>query len=296
MNAAWSTTRVSPMLLRVDVELPTTTDRFTCLLNSDIHWDHPQCNRRLYERHLDEALEKNAPVFGFGDMFCLMQMPKDPRMTKGATRPEHNRTTYLDAIVEDAGEKHEKYAPILASGGVGNHETSVMRLCGTNLIHNFAKEMRSRGGIMEAMGYAYWVFFCFTVNGTKKVTKRLFGHHGPSKGSGGEVTKGVLNAPRFGLVYPDADILVYGHNHWQWAFPITRQRMNRFGIESKDEQLHLQLPSYKDELTGKTTGFPRERGFKPQPEGACWLEFEPRTFRQDGAARVDVIIHERRAK
>jgi UDP-2,3-diacylglucosamine pyrophosphatase LpxH len=49
------------------------------LLISDIHLDNPKCRRDLLKRHLDQAMEKKAPVFINGDLFCAMQGNKDRR-------------------------------------------------------------------------------------------------------------------------------------------------------------------------------------------------------------------------
>lgn len=297
MAVTWKATKLSDIAIAIDVELETMEDEFTCLLQSDAHWDHPRCDRKLYYKHLDQALESNIPVVRFGDLFCAMQMPGDKRMTKGMTRPEHDKEDYATRLTKTCAEDHIKYRDIIVAEGLGNHETGFLQHTSVNLIDEFCEKMRARGGIVEAMGYNYWVFFRFTINQTKRVTKLLYGFHGKRGGGGAEVTKGTLGPSRWSGPLPDADIVVYGHIHEQWTFPVTRWRISRSGDEWLDEQLHLQLPSYKTgDVTNKRFGWAKERGFKPQPVGACWLDFSPVTLNRGDRKSIDIKYVERRAK
>ena len=45
------------------------------LLTSDVHLDNPLCNRQLYKKHLEQAKERNAPVFDFGFLPFLFLLP-----------------------------------------------------------------------------------------------------------------------------------------------------------------------------------------------------------------------------
>ena len=67
--ATWDHNRLSPNVDRVYVELDNTDDELWSLHISDVHWDNPKCDRTLFKRHLDQALELNAPVFIYGDFF-----------------------------------------------------------------------------------------------------------------------------------------------------------------------------------------------------------------------------------
>jgi len=100
------------------------------------------------------------------------------------------------------------------------------------------------------------------------------------------VTKGTIQTNRRAVVYPDANIVISGHSHQQWMMPIPRLRINDFGREYRDEQLHLQIPSYKDEITGQVDGFAVEKQFAPKPLGAWWLRF---WWQRDVGLRYDAM-------
>ena len=55
--------------------------------------------------------------------------------------------------------------------------------------------------------------------------------------------------------------------------PLARTRLNDAGNEHKDEQLHLSIPTYKDETTSVGEGFAAEIEMSPKPLGAWWLRF-----------------------
>ena len=104
------------------------------LLISDLHWDNPHCDRQLLKRHLDEAVAGCHDILINGDLFCAMQGKYDGRRSKGDIRPEHNNAKYLDSLVETAAEWFAPYAKNIKVIGYGNHETSILKHCETDLI------------------------------------------------------------------------------------------------------------------------------------------------------------------
>lgn len=234
------------------------------LLISDLHWDNPHCDRALLKRHLDLALERNAVIMVFGDLFCAMQGKYDPRGNKASIRPEHNVANYLDAIVDDAVQWFKPYAQNIGLITPGNHETSILRRLETDLTERLANGL----GVMRG-NYAGWVFLDFRRTDTTFYRKVLSYHHG--YGGGGAVTKDIIQASRKAVYLPDADIVVSGHTHDRWVFPIQRVRISSHGNQTLEEQLHLKLGTYKDEyLAGN--GWAVERGLPPKATGGMWLK------------------------
>ena len=72
---------------------------------------------------------------------------------------------------------------------------------------------------------------------------------------------------------PDADIIVTGHSHNEWVFPITRLRLTQKGTAYKDRQTHIKIPTYKDDYGDGSAGWVIERGMPPKPIGAFWIKF-----------------------
>jgi len=232
------------------------------LLMADVHWDNPLCRRDMLARHLSEARERSARVFVIGDLFCLMNGKYDPRRSLGKVRPEHKRDDYLDAVIGDAVKWWSPHADVLELVTVGNHETAVLKTTGTDPTRRFAD-----GVGCEAGTYQGWARFMLE-DGTHRRSLTMRYHHG--HGGGGVVTKGTLWPQRRAAWWPDADIVVSGHIHEQWSFPITRERLTDAGEIRNDTQLHLCLPTYKDE-TGEGVGWAVEKGMSPRPLGAWWV-------------------------
>jgi len=114
------------------------------------------------------------------------------------------------------------------------------------------------------------VKFQFRAN-TFSHSLNLYYTHGAN--SNAPVTKGILKTARHAVWLPDADIIMSGHIHESWAFPLYRDRLSDRGVEYTDKQLHIQLPTYKEEFHGCNSGFHHINDRPPKPLGAWWLRF-----------------------
>ena len=63
----------------------------------------------MEERHLEQAIKRNAIILDNGDLFCAMEGKGDRRGAKNL-RPENVAGNYLDTLVSDAANRYEKYA------------------------------------------------------------------------------------------------------------------------------------------------------------------------------------------
>ena len=247
------------------------------LLSSDRHHDNPKTDQKLEKKHLDQALERNALIMDFGDLFCAMQGKYDPRGTKADIRPEHQCLNYFDALVDSSVEFYKPYAKNIVLLGKGNHETSILKRqeidLNQRLIYGLNKET---GSSIVSGGYSGWVQVRFRDSrkggGTGGgETYNLWYHHG--FGGGGPVTKGVIQANRRATFLPDAHIIVGGHIHEEWRVTYQRARLTVKGKPYQDEQMHVCLPTYKDEYQDGANGWHIQQGRPPKPLGAAWLRF-----------------------
>lgn len=242
------------------------------LLTSDVHFDNAHCNRALYKKHLDWALEHNAPVIDIGDLYCAMQGKWDKRKSEEAMRPEYRGGKYFDKLVNVAADFLEPYKDVLAVMGYGNHETAIMSRHETDLTERLVERLRARGANQLVKGrYAGWIRLRFYRDvGTAYYTTNIYYHHG--FGGGGPVTRGAIDTARMAVYLPDADIVHMGHVHHAYEMPIERTRLTSHGRVYKDTQLHIRTPGYKDEVSCGM-GWALERGMAPRPQGGHALEF-----------------------
>jgi len=246
------------------------------LIVSDIHWDSFHCRRDLLKKHFDQARDRNAGIFIFGDFWDAMQGKKDPRSRKTDIRPEHQGDDYFDLLTQTATEFLYPYAENLLVVAMGNHELSVMRHHEINLCDRLVHCLRTKVSNCQAIatGYRGWIFFksLGTTPNTRWKKTRLFYSHG--SGGSSPVTRGVIKQNRRATYIPDADILCSGHIHEDYGGKISRSRVTDQGKEYEDFQLHFQTGTYKQEIDEDGLGWKSEREFHPGALGGKWLHFK----------------------
>lgn len=265
------------------------TEGIKFLLSSDQHFDSKYCDRELLKSHLDEAKEENIPILFFGDWWDAMQMNTDKRASKSSLRASY-MDAYLDDLVDETVEFLEPYVLNIAMWAWGNHESSILRHAETRLITRAIELLRLKSNhrICE-MPYRGWVHFQLKYKGgTNAVAFKMAYTHG--EGGSAPVTRGVIKTNRRAVVYPDANVVVGGHIHEGWSVSVPRFRVTDRGVPYQDEQLHIQLPTYKTELV--SDGWEAERGFGPATKGGVWLKVKMRRF-QNTDTRLPLLTTER---
>jgi len=239
------------------------------LFLGDIHWDHPRCDRRTLKRILDEAVEENAWIVLLGDLFCVMQHKKDGRHTKGDVRPEHMVEDYFGAVVETAIDWFEPYANHIWLSLIGNHGTAIVKHNEIDLMRAFVRGLNDRtGSSIIYPGYSTYAMIKTESHGTRREGKTFWLTHG--HGGGGEVTKGVLQAQRRAVTYPDAEFVLSGHIHSSYFVAHEQWRITDDGRAYATEQQHYVVNTFKEEFKKGRGGFHVERGRGPRiPSG--WM-------------------------
>jgi len=239
------------------------------MLSSDHHFDNKHADLRLLKRHLDKAVERDALVMVFGDLFCAMQGKYDKRSSMEDIRPEHVGANYLNLIAQDAANFYAPYADRIVMVSEGNHETGILDHHGLHLLSILADKLNQKGGQVQVGPYSGWVRFMFRMHKTAQNSVRLYYHHGA--GGGGPVTKGVIQTNRQAVYLPDADIVVNGHTHDAWVLPIARERLSDAGTPHRDLLWFVRTPSYKNEF--QKNGWSDRTWKPPKPLGCVWARF-----------------------
>jgi len=258
------------------------------LLISDIHWDNPHCNRELLKKHLDQALEMNCDILLNGDTFCLMQGAYDPRKSKNDIRPEHNKTNYLDAVINDAIDWFSPYAHLIKVVGYGNHETNILKRAETDVIDRFVFGLNSKNNTnVEVGGYGGWIVYQFQRGlSAGMAAYKIRYYHG--SGGGGIVTKGVISFNRMSSFVEGADMIWMGHVHEDHELTYTIESLNNHNKVKLKDVLMVRTPTYKEEYQEGTGGWHVERGAPPKPLGGRWLEIHPERIRKGDKETIKV--------
>tara|TARA_Y100000593_G_scaffold12844_2_gene23851 strand:- start:3563 stop:4417 length:855 start_codon:yes stop_codon:yes gene_type:complete len=239
------------------------------LVLSDIHFDNPKCKRDLLKRHLDEALERNAAIAIFGDLFCLMQGKYDGRACKGDILPQHNVPNYIDAVINEAADWFKPYSDNLVVVTPGNHETAITSRLETDVIERFCQILRSEGGITLSGGYGNFLKVAISKNNSR-ASKIIYSHHGYGGGGGFSRQTGAFQKY---LTQVHADIYIAGHIHRKEAFPLMRTRLSSSFRPVNDTLYFIRTGTYKDEFIDGAKGWANERALGARPLGGYWLDF-----------------------
>lgn len=243
--------------------------QFLKILNcSDIHLDSKQCDRELLKKHCEEA----DFIKIYGDLFDLMQGRNDKRRSLSDLKDKYKASNYIDEVVKDAADFFKPYAKKLLFVGLGNHETSVIHNIGTNPLSAFCLLMRMYGSNVVEGTYQGYIVDSFKhpySTGNVNVVTTAF-HHG--SGGAPQKTEGTLEIEGDKAKFPNADIVMKGHNHFKWHNPgQTRYWLNKNYKIEKRVQHHVRLGTYKESKF--TDGWEVEKGFKPTPIGGYFVDY-----------------------
>jgi len=239
------------------------------LLRSDAHHDSKSADQALELKHLEQAKERGAYIFDIGDLFDCMQGRYDKRADRSALRDEYQHGPYLDRLVDVATERYAPFAENWVLMSPGNHETSVLKHNDTNLTERLYARLKPHAPLLQMSTYAGFVRIRMMRKSSRAGSLTIAYHHG--FGGSAPVTRGVIQTNRMAIAYPDADIVWSGHTHTDFYLSIARHRLNASDVVTRDEQIHLRSPGYKEDLL-KGEGWAVEKGFMPQSMGAWWLK------------------------
>ena len=268
-KVTWSFKEESRNVHIFNINLAVVGDEQWFLLQSDVHWDNPKCDRKKLKKHLDLAVKRNAPILDFGDFFCAMQGKYDRRSSKKDIRPEHANNNYLDSLVNTASEYLKPYAKLVTVRGVGNHESAIHKNHETDLTERLTERLRADGGIARRGGYSGYIRFHISNGKRPNNSLKLWYFHG--SGGGGPVTRGVIQTNRQSVYVSDADIIATGHVHESWQVAVQRIRLNGSDKVVHERQTHVKIAGYKEEYEDGYGGWHIETGKPPKPTGAWWL-------------------------
>jgi hypothetical protein len=268
-KVTWSFKEESRNVHIFNINLAVVGDEQWFLLQSDVHWDNPKCDRKKLKKHLDLAVQRNAPILDFGDFFCAMQGKYDRRSSKKDILPEHANNNYLDSLVNTASEYLKPYAKLVTVRGVGNHESAIHKNHETDLTERLTERLRADGGIARRGGYSGYIRFHISNGKRSNNSLKLWYFHGA--GGGGPVTRGVIQTNRQSVYVSDADIIATGHVHESWQVAVQRIRLNGSDKVVHERQTHVKIAGYKEEYEDGYGGWHIETGKPPKPTGAWWL-------------------------
>jgi hypothetical protein len=280
------TEATAPNVVVVDIQPRDGEDACWFLLQSDVHWDNPHCDRAMHTRHLKESQARGAGIIDAGDFFCAMQGKFDKRSSKSSIREEHLCGDYLDALTRTAIDYWRPYADNLLVMGHGNHETSIRNRHEVDLTERLVSGLSTQTHRVHKGGYSGWIVFRYKQDHGRSDTLTLWYIHG--YGGGGPVTVDNIQAQRQ-MGYVDADILVSGHTHDSWVRDFSRIGLNKMYKPNQRLCEYAKLGTYKDEYADGAGGWHIETGKPPKTLAGKWLKLTFERSRIGGGERRGIV-------
>lgn len=211
-------------------------------LFSDIHFDSPDCDKTTLKQHLDYCLADNRYIMINGDFFDAILL-KD--LKRAVPHNVEHRDDQLNVKLDEAAHFLYPYHENILFMGRGNHEESVMKYNGLDLIQMLAVMLNmGKKHKIDVGNYANFLRFSW-LDGRKKMVAHydIFAHHGA--GGSAPVTKGMIDFSRLAKGV-NADLIWTGHKHnsiVDYSDPIMYISQNG-KVLLKNRQL-IQTPSYQ---------------------------------------------------
>jgi hypothetical protein len=212
----------------------------------------------------------------------------DPRQSKGRIGKNQFSDNYVNDILKMFVDFFEPYAKRILCINFGNHEGSFLKRYGTDIGAIAAAMLNDRTGSSIVCGdYAGYINLSFYYKGKKNDARSKVIYYTHSSGSVGKRSKGTLAIDILKGQHPDADVVIFGHDHDTFLKPETVERLkrNKNGLEDK-QMWFVSAPTTKDEFSGPKRGFHHEKNMGKRTIGVVVLKFLLKT----NHASYDVII------
>ena len=230
---------------------------------ADVHIGNTACDIRAFKQFLANSDDKTYFV-GIGDLYDGINV-KDKRYRKITD------ASISDAVIDEQVNKGikilEPYKDRILGLGLGNHEDTMLKY-GTDMIDRTCESLG-----VKHLGYSGLLKLILrtkTGRGRTVVIRYHHGWGGSSRTLGGDITKYARE-----LIYWDADIYLFGHNHKKSTEEVARLGMAGMKLISKPIIICLCGTFQKTYIPGVVPPFAEKSGFAPISIGGVRIKIRP---------------------
>lgn len=188
---------------------------FKLALFSDLHIDSVDCDLDTLIKHLMACKKEGRYILFGGDQFDAIIHSDKKRYTP--SRSEVNRDDQINQKLEKAVETLKPFADNILFMGRGNHEESILKYSGVDMIDLLVKELNhhKKNGEIQKGNYQNFIRFNWvkSFNGSKLTTidhYDILQHHG--LGASAPITKGAIDFNRI-IHGANVDLVWISHKH-----------------------------------------------------------------------------------
>jgi len=267
-------------------------------LSADWHVDAPDFDEKMWRDQHDEARQRNARCFCFGDLAEYINDTDRKRYNKAADPYQYENEMF--EIRRRLAALLEPYADLYDLIGVGNHEVSALRYARDDMVRALLFDLNAKlpeGHRIRHGGYAGFIRIRFAyTRGSTTQSYDIFFDHG--QGGEAEVTRGEIDLSRYAM-WADADMIVLGHKHQYKATELPpllglmdradvfRYRPRRGVIVSPYKR--VPVPAVYDE-TGYVRSYQVERKRVPAASrGGVFIRLDLQTTKGPIRSRVELL-------
>jgi UDP-2,3-diacylglucosamine pyrophosphatase LpxH len=253
---------------------------------ADWHFGGSGCREKELKRDLERAADEKCRIVGVGDIFDAILI-KDVKRFKPSTQAKW--LAQIDATTNETIDEFVKfvlpYAEFIDVLGMGNHELSVIKYHGIDLIRDAIKhlnlELKAKGSKHRIrhgsyIGFVKYFTRCAGKGNDVKYLDFFYWHGG---GGNSPITKGLLDAARLKQRFV-FDVAVIGHKHHHWADADKYMKMTSNGkIVSRERRITM-CGTYSDEYdfgdnpNASHVSFSEQNAFQPPSLGGTWIKWK----------------------
>lgn len=232
---------------------------------SDIHYGSRYCDVKALRRFLGEPDEKTY-IIGIGDWLDCIITSDLKRYRKSGDGAEGEEI--IDEQVESLVDVLKPFAPQIIGVGIGNHEDTIAKHCGTNPAKRIADRLA-----VPYLGYSFLLRLVFSEDAARTRTVIVRGHHGWGGGSrtqGADLTKCAKD-----MAYFDADLFLYGHTHKLQHDTVPRLSLNGETLIARPKHLCICGTFLKTYSDSTDVTYSEAKGYPPVTLGGLEISIKP---------------------
>jgi len=232
---------------------------------ADIHIGNRAFDKKAFVEYMADS-DGNTYFVGIGDLFDAIVV-NDIRYQKSID--ESIGDAILDEQIDRAVQLLEPYKDKIIGLGVGNHEQTVIKRCGTDLIRRVCKELDTVN-----LGFSGLIRLLFSKGKGASRTVIFRYHHGWGGGSrtvGADLTKYSKD-----VSYWDADVFLYGHVHKLQKDEIPRLGLSGEKLVARPKIMCICGTFLKTYLNSTDATYSEVKGYPPVSVGGLDVFIKPK--------------------
>ncbi len=230
----------------------------------DLHVGSPEFDKASFTEFFSDIDDKTY-LIGTGDLLDAI-ITNDKRYKKGTDDCETE--TIIDEQVNRLYDLLLPYKDKIIALGIGNHEETIVKTCGTNPIKRLCEKLKC-----DYLGMKWMIRLNLRTRSGRGRSIVIYGHHGyggSSRTEGGNLTKFSKD-----LIYEEADIYIFGHVHEKIYKIIPHGYHGGSKYLVKDRILMIGGSFKRNFSLNETTTWEEKMGFPPRALGGFTIRIKP---------------------